>query len=536
MSLIRRKNLSPFTVPSRTQVIYCKTLNQCLSACNLFRLNNDEDFSIWSFDCEWYVDYLPGKTNPIALIQYSRENVVILFQISVYGLPQELVEILLNPRIIKVGVNINGDLQKLMRDFPRQFHNRIPSGCDLRRLSEVSGVPPSRSLAGMVENELELELPKPEETRCSNWETFPLTKEQLYYATQDVMAGYRLYEKIIQRWKQKRGLVDSTVSIPFQLSPNESNLPLAIDGKISDPLYVMITKNSVFFPHTDTDSEQRTVPTSSSPSHSPAPLDTTNLKRLKPSNSLDSPFESFVIPLPHLLLKYLTTSLYTDFQTSSSSLSSSPTSSDSTPKYLSSKLQCYALWRSGHTITQIMKTKSIKLSTVYSYILDCIDINLDPSSPSSSNSTSNGNFKPRAQSKNGMEYSITQFEISCEMVTSLISMYITLIRNLEETTSIHQPIEEKVGSTEQEKENQINESISFNLLNGIKASRIVPYKDIKDLYSSHGVSPPPDWMIRLISIHCRRKIGNDWIEKFLNDEWLSQQIESHTRHQQQQEC
>jgi hypothetical protein len=557
-SLIRKKKLSQFTVPSVTQVIYCKTLNQCISACSLFRLVNEEDYSIWSFDCEWYVDYIPGKTNPIALIQYSRQNIVVLFHISVYGLPPELVEILLNPRIIKVGVNINGDLQKLMRDFPPHFQNRIPSGCDLRRLSEVSGIPPSRSLAGMVENELELELPKPEETRCSNWETFPLTKEQLYYATQDVMAGYLLFQKIILRWKQNRGISESTEPIPFQLSPTQSNLPLAIDGKISDPVYLMITKNSIFFPQSeigDSDEIGGATSASSTSSLSQAhlldPLNTATLKRLKPSESSPPPFESFAIPLPPLLLQFLNSSLFTDFHTSPSS----PPSSDSTPRFLSSKLQCYALWMSGHTITQIMKTKSIKLSTVYSYLLDCIDIDLpDPLSsslspspqPLSNPKMSNSKLPPSrvpSKSRNGMEYSITQFEISCEMMTSLLSMYLTLVRSLQETTreTKEEPTGEKrveSSESERQKENQINESslsslssspssaVSLHLLNGVKAGRIVPFKEIKDLCTSHGVCPPPDWMIRLVSIHCRRKVGNDWIEKFFDEEWLTQQIEA----------
>ena len=514
MSFIRKKKLSPLTVSPTTQVIYCKTLNQCLSVCNLFRFIHDDDYSVWSFDCEWYVDYIPGKTNPISLIQYSRGDIVILFHISVYGLPQELVEILLNPRIIKVGVNINGDLQKLMRDFPSQFQNQIPSGCDLRRLSEVSGVPPSLSLAGMVENELGLELPKPEDTRCSNWETFPLTQKQLFYATQDVVAGYLLYQKIIQRWKQNRGIADTTAPIPFHLTPNQSNLPLAIDGKISDSIYAMILKNSIFSPHRDTaESGQGTK----LPSHFPDPLDTT--KRPKPSNTSDSPFESIVIPGSPFLFKYLNSVLSTDFHTSCSSTLST---SGSIPRYLSSKLQCYALWMSGHTITEIMRAKSIKLSTLYSYLLDCIDINVDSSSsqPLSSSALPNAK-KTEVQKKNGMEYSITQFDISFEMVTSLISMYLTLIRNLEHTLSVHQ--REDAGI---EKENHINESISLNHLNGIKVSRIIPFKDLKDLYATHGVSIPPDWMIRLVSIHCRRKIGNDWIEKLSNDEWLSQQIET----------
>jgi hypothetical protein len=518
-------------VHSETQVIYCKTLNQCLSACQLFELPSDDDYSLWSFDCEWKVDYLPGKTNPIALIQYCRHNVVILFHISAYGLPKKLVDILLNPRIIKVGVNINGDLQKLIRDFPTQFCQGIPSGCDLRRLSEVSGVPSSKSLAGMIYSELGLELPKPPETRCSNWENYPLTREQIYYAALDVIAGYLLSQKIVERWKIRRSVpsVFSSESLPFQLTPNQTNLPIAVDGKISDKLYIMISKNSLFFPHprevdpSDASLETTNCTTTADNSDSkPKRLKTSTISST-PSSPLSlppAPFESLVFPLPMPLLEYLTT-LFSDFAVASEL----PTPPTPVPQFLSSKFHCYSLWRSGHTITQIMKLKSIKLSTVYSYLLDSIDIPHDQLlsphpvliAPSS-----------LTQNKTCLEYSLSHFEITKEMFSSILSVYLEFIRQLATATkdSTSRPLVGEPPHPNQQQQSNVHDKenpLSASSLMKIRSGRSVPYKEIKEIYASHMVTLPPDWMIRLVSIHCRRKIANDWIGRVTSDEWVEQQ-------------
>ena len=52
----------------------------------------------------------------------------------------------------------------------------------------------------MVETELQLLLPKPTTIRCGNWETIPLSSDQIEYASLDVYASTLVYESIATRW------------------------------------------------------------------------------------------------------------------------------------------------------------------------------------------------------------------------------------------------------------------------------------------------------------------------------------------------
>ena len=88
-------------------------------------------------------------SNRVALIQYGTHDLIVLFHISHSGLHSSLIDIIKSSDHIKVGVNIMGDILKLERDFPSYFpRGSIEGACDLRRLSEVTKVPPQRSLAG----------------------------------------------------------------------------------------------------------------------------------------------------------------------------------------------------------------------------------------------------------------------------------------------------------------------------------------------------------------------------------------------------
>ncbi|KIK71333.1 hypothetical protein GYMLUDRAFT_52431 [Collybiopsis luxurians FD-317 M1] len=63
------------------------------------------------FDLEWKPNFRPGQENPVAIIQIAHQTASYVIHVRwMRSLPVGLVEILENPRIVKVGVGIQGAL------------------------------------------------------------------------------------------------------------------------------------------------------------------------------------------------------------------------------------------------------------------------------------------------------------------------------------------------------------------------------------------------------------------------------------------
>lgn len=124
--------------------------------------------------------------------------------------------------ILKVGVGISGDGQKMYRDFGLEMQGLVclsqhanarlvaaaapaaPASADpsapqqqppVPALQPLMSAPHKWSLAGLVGHLLRLRLEKSQSVRCSNWEARPpLTREQLRYAATDAWASLRVHE------------------------------------------------------------------------------------------------------------------------------------------------------------------------------------------------------------------------------------------------------------------------------------------------------------------------------------------------------
>ncbi|WIA22870.1 hypothetical protein OEZ86_009815 [Tetradesmus obliquus] len=165
------------------------------------------------FDLEWRPHFRRGcAPNRAALLQLAyavdrrgrdwrpkadgKGVVVLLLHIFHSGITPKLQDILLREEITKVGVNICGDVSKLLADYGVA----VAGAADLsdaahgRQLRCVDGITTNVenkrwSLAGLVEEVLSVELPKPQHIRLGNWEQRPLNAEQQAYAALDAFAS-----------------------------------------------------------------------------------------------------------------------------------------------------------------------------------------------------------------------------------------------------------------------------------------------------------------------------------------------------------
>lgn len=185
-------------LPVDVQIYESITPTQCRACVQQILKRTGQSWSAWAFDIEWRVDFKVGGQRPVALMQFSRENIVILFHIHRCGLQPELIDILKNPKIFLLGVNISGDVKKIERDFATVLPGTIKGAVDLRELEwKLLSHRSSNSLAGMVQARLRMTLEKPQDVRTGNWEQ-NLTKEQKDYAALDVFSTYLLFHDIMK--------------------------------------------------------------------------------------------------------------------------------------------------------------------------------------------------------------------------------------------------------------------------------------------------------------------------------------------------
>ena len=75
---------------------------------------------ILGFDTETRPSFRKGRKNKVSLIQLATSDLACLFRINRIGIPEELVDILADPKVIKAGVAVHDDIR-----FLKQFESAI---------------------------------------------------------------------------------------------------------------------------------------------------------------------------------------------------------------------------------------------------------------------------------------------------------------------------------------------------------------------------------------------------------------------------
>ncbi|XP_037943336.1 exonuclease 3'-5' domain-containing protein 2 isoform X1 [Teleopsis dalmanni] len=152
---------------------------------------------VLGFDCEWIT--VNGKRRPVALLQLATDNgLCALFRLChLRPIPVCLRELLLNDRILKVGVDSHEDAKKLAFDY-----SLCVSGTyDLRFLAKENGYK-AEGLAKLAKSHLNVVLDKNWRLSCSNWEAVELTSAQLNYAANDALVAVKIFNKLFSQLKK----------------------------------------------------------------------------------------------------------------------------------------------------------------------------------------------------------------------------------------------------------------------------------------------------------------------------------------------
>jgi len=141
------------------------------------------------FDTETRPTFRKGKKNKVSLIQLSTGNLACLFRINKLGLPDELINLLSDPEVIKAGVAVHDDIR-----FLKGVKKFEPSGfVDLQIFVKDFGIQSSglKKLAAII---LGFRISKRQQV--TDWEAEQLSEAQEIYAATDAWVCHQIYKKL----------------------------------------------------------------------------------------------------------------------------------------------------------------------------------------------------------------------------------------------------------------------------------------------------------------------------------------------------
>lgn len=149
-------------------------------------LGND----LLGFDTETRPTFKKGRRNSVSLIQLSTEDLACLIRINKIGIPDELINLLSDPMVIKAGVAVHDDIRFLsnVRGFrPKGF-------IDLQNYVKDFGIQSSglKKLSAII---LGFRISKRQQV--TDWEAEELSEAQQVYAATDAWVCHQIYKKLL---------------------------------------------------------------------------------------------------------------------------------------------------------------------------------------------------------------------------------------------------------------------------------------------------------------------------------------------------
>lgn len=150
--------------------------------------------------------------NKVALLQVSTDDTCFLFRLNYIGFTDDLVRLMSDERVIKVGLSLKDDFMQLSR------RKAFTAGkyAELQTIVKEMGIA-DQSLQKLFANFFRKKISKSQQ--LSNWETDVLTESQKIYAATDAWACVKLYEEI-QRLESTGYMLD-IIPEPNVISPQQ---------------------------------------------------------------------------------------------------------------------------------------------------------------------------------------------------------------------------------------------------------------------------------------------------------------------------
>ncbi|OCH87160.1 ribonuclease H-like protein [Obba rivulosa] len=182
------------------------------------------------FDMEWPVILRRGRSpeyRKTALVQVCDERIILLVHISQMSrFPAKLREVLEDPAIAKMGVNIQNDGKKLFNDYGVVCSNLVELGVLAHNVDPIFSAMYSRqivSLERMVHMYVQKVLDKPK-VRTSNWALAPLAEDQMEYAANDAHSALMVYKNLLYIAQDNNRILDPS-KWSFNISRTYSDIP-----------------------------------------------------------------------------------------------------------------------------------------------------------------------------------------------------------------------------------------------------------------------------------------------------------------------
>lgn len=143
----------------------------------------------WGFDTETRPSFKKGRSHNVSLVQLATDDICYLFRLNRLGLRSELVNILTNPSILKIGLSLHDDLRglhKMVAFRPQGF-------IELQNYVEQFGIQ-EKSLKKICALVLHARISKNQQT--SNWDAPILSEAQQIYAATDAWVCLKIYQKL----------------------------------------------------------------------------------------------------------------------------------------------------------------------------------------------------------------------------------------------------------------------------------------------------------------------------------------------------
>lgn len=151
-------------------------------------------YSLLGFDTETRPSFKKGKQNLVSLVQVSTLDTCFLFRINMMGITSDILRLLEDTSIPKIGVSVHDDILSLHKRVGFTPGNFI----DLQELVRKIGVE-DMSLQKLYANIMGKKISKTQQ--LSNWEANILTEKQKLYASTDAWACLILYNEILRLYE-----------------------------------------------------------------------------------------------------------------------------------------------------------------------------------------------------------------------------------------------------------------------------------------------------------------------------------------------